>query len=100
MIDARPCSRIIGRALTLGSRPHTTPDNDPDGEHDFGVIDFDGNRVFWKVDLRDQPMQYGSQDPASPAVRTRFMAIMLAGCIAAVLCRWRVSVGADQTRRQ
>jgi len=25
-----------------------TEDNDPHGEHDFGSLDYDGNRIFWK----------------------------------------------------
>lgn len=27
-----------------------TPDNDPHGEHDFGAITIEGEKVFWKID--------------------------------------------------
>jgi hypothetical protein len=27
-----------------------TPDNDPHHEHDFGAVDVDGERLFWKFD--------------------------------------------------
>jgi hypothetical protein len=27
-----------------------TEDNDPYGQHDFGVVDVDEHRVFWKID--------------------------------------------------
>ena len=43
-------------------------DNDPHGEHDFGAIDQDGTRYFWKIDCYDQWMQFGSPDPADPSV--------------------------------
>ena len=55
-----------------------TPDNDPYGEHDFGAVTIEGRRVFWKIDYYDRTMQYGSEDPANPAVTKRVLTIMLA----------------------
>ena len=40
-------------------------DNDPYGEHDFGAFDFEGDRVFWKIDYYDNDMKCGSEDPAA-----------------------------------
>src|ERR1035437_2338759 len=34
-------------------------DNDPYGEHDFGSFDFNGERIFWKIDYYDQNLEYG-----------------------------------------
>jgi len=34
-----------------------TPDNDPHGEHDFGAIAWQPERIFWKIDYYDQGMQ-------------------------------------------
>ena len=53
-------------------------DNDTHGEHDFGAIDQDGIRYFWKLDTCDQWMQFGSPDPADPSVTTRVITIMRA----------------------
>ncbi|MEO5495006.1 MAG: DUF3768 domain-containing protein [Sphingomonas sp.] len=55
-----------------------TADNDPYGEHDFGSIDWEGERVFWKVDYYDTELNRGSPNPADPAATTRVLTIMLA----------------------
>ncbi len=31
-----------------------TEDNDPYGEHDFGSLKFEGQKVFWKIDYYDR----------------------------------------------
>jgi Protein of unknown function (DUF3768) len=53
-------------------------DNDPHSEHDFGAVDFEGNRVFWKIDYYDRSLEHGSEDPANSDITTRVMTIMLA----------------------
>jgi Protein of unknown function (DUF3768) len=55
-----------------------TDDNDPHGEHDFGAIDEAGIRSFWKIDYCDRSTEFGSPDPADPAVTTRILTVMLA----------------------
>jgi hypothetical protein len=55
-----------------------TSDNDPYGEHDFGAVEIDGTRVFWKIDAYDLAEQAGSPDPADPNVTVRVLTIMLA----------------------
>ena len=52
--------------------------NDPYQEHDFGALDFDGEKVFWKIDYYDIECCGGSPDPSDPNVTTRVMTIMLA----------------------
>ena len=55
-----------------------TEDNDPHNEHDFGSIAVNGEKCFWKIDCYDKSMEYGSENPADPAVTTRVLTIMLA----------------------
>ena len=55
-----------------------SPDNDPHGEHDFGAIDHNGTRYFWKIDYYAPDMLHGSEDPADPAKTCRVMTIMQA----------------------
>jgi len=53
-------------------------DNDPHREHDFGRIEHNGERIFWKIDYYDRACKYGSENPADPAQTTRVLTIMLA----------------------
>ena len=55
-----------------------TEDNDPYGEHDFGSIEIEGERVFWKIDYYDRTLTDGSPDPADEAVTCRVLTLMLA----------------------
>ena len=53
-------------------------DNDPYGEHDFGAFDFEGQRIFWKVDCYNKTLDCASPDPTDPSVTVRVLTIMLA----------------------
>lgn len=53
-----------------------TEDNDPYGEHDFGSLEWEGQRVFWKISYYDQSLKYG-EDPLSLDCR-RVLTVMLA----------------------
>jgi hypothetical protein len=53
-----------------------TEDNDPHGEHDFGSLEWEGEKVFWKIDYYDQELRAWC-DPLSPKCR-RIMTVMLA----------------------
>src|SRR5215470_14439249 len=55
-----------------------TEDNDPHGEHDFGIFTLDGLTLNWKIDYYDEDLEYGSPDPADPAVTRRVLTILLA----------------------
>ena len=53
-------------------------DNDPYGEHDFGVVDVGATRCFWKIDCYDRSLRLHSPDAADPAVTVRVLTLMLA----------------------
>ena len=53
-------------------------DNDPWGEHDFGALEIDGERIFFKIDYYDLTRAMHSDDPADPSKTERVMTIMLA----------------------
>lgn len=54
-------------------------DNDPYGEHDFGAIIVDGERLFWKIDYYStEDPDLGSEDPSDESRTARVMTIMLA----------------------
>ncbi|MHA7773859.1 DUF3768 domain-containing protein [Roseibium sp. M-1] len=53
-------------------------DNDPHGEHDCALLDWEGERIMFKIDYYDLSLQYLSDDPADPKVTTRVMTILLA----------------------
>uniref|UniRef100_UPI002FE0DD1E DUF3768 domain-containing protein n=1 Tax=Nereida ignava TaxID=282199 RepID=UPI002FE0DD1E len=55
-----------------------TPNNDPYGEHDFGLLLHGDITIFWKIDTYDVDLQMQSPDPSDPAVTTRVLTIMLA----------------------
>ena len=55
-----------------------THDNDPYDEHDFGALEWNGQRLFWKIDCYDPDLRFGSADPADPTVTARLLTIMLA----------------------
>ena len=55
-----------------------TKDSDPWGEHDFGAFVFEGEKLFWKLDMYDRSLTMGSPNPANDAVTTRVLTIMLA----------------------
>jgi hypothetical protein len=55
-----------------------TEGDDPYGERDFGAFDYDGQKIFWKIDYYDRQLDGGSEDPSNPAVTTRVLTIYLA----------------------
>ncbi|MBW4961559.1 DUF3768 domain-containing protein [Sulfitobacter sp. CW3] len=55
-----------------------TPDNDPYGEHDFGVVTYDEHRISWKIDYYNDDLSAGSSNPADPDVTTRVLTVFLA----------------------
>lgn len=56
-----------------------TEDNDPYGEHDFGVIQHSqAGKIFWKIDYYDASFETGSEDPTDLQKTHRVLTLMLA----------------------
>ena len=52
--------------------------NDPHGEHDFGIFEFEGTSILFKIDYYDANLEFSSPDPANPAITKRVITLMLA----------------------
>ena len=74
-LGAQAQARIIGAVQAFDA---FTPDNDPYGEHDFGNIEVDGEKIFFKFDYYDLNQAMHSDDPADPTKTERVLTIMLA----------------------
>ena len=68
-------ARVI---IAVRSFDQFTDDNDPHREHDFGNIEIEGERYFWKIDYYALDMNGGSENPADPETTTRVLTIMRA----------------------
>ena len=55
-----------------------TKANDPYGEHDFGSFNYNGEKIYWKIDYYDKDYQFYSADPSNPDITNRVMTVMLA----------------------
>jgi hypothetical protein len=53
-------------------------DNDPHGEHDFGAITIQNEKLFFKIDYYDLSLSAHSPDASDPQVTKRILTIMLA----------------------
>jgi hypothetical protein len=64
---------------TLASFAQFDCDSDPHGERDFGVFDFQGRELMWKIDYySDAEFRFGSNDPSNPDVTHRVLTVLLA----------------------
>src|SRR3546814_10922722 len=46
-------------------------DNDPYGERDYGIFEFESATLYWKIDYYDRALAFGSDNPSDPNVTTR-----------------------------
>jgi hypothetical protein len=77
-VNALPIDTKARVLLAVQSFSNFTKDNDPHPEHDFGSIEIDGAKYFWKIDYYDLAMQFGSESPEDPEQTTRVLTIMRA----------------------
>ena len=55
-----------------------TEDNNPHGERDFGSFMYKKEKIFWKIDYKDNAMMYHSPDASDPSQTIRVLTIMKA----------------------
>ena len=67
---------MIDLRLRIAEFDAFTPDNDPYGDHGFGTVEVMGEKLFWKIDLYDRALKYGSDDPADPVQTHRVLTIL------------------------
>lgn len=77
-VQALPQSLLAALLARLKAFELFTDDNDPHGEHDFGAIDLEGQKYFFKIDYYDPNLRQGSEDPADPAKTVRVLTLMRA----------------------
>jgi hypothetical protein len=77
-VQGLPGFDAMALLLALATYDQFDADNDPHGERDFGDLDLFGTELLWKIDYYDADMDYGSPDPADPAVTKRVLTVMLA----------------------
>ena len=53
-------------------------ENDPYGEHDFGALTVQGERILFKIDYLDRALTGHSPDPTDLTVTTWVLTVMLA----------------------
>ncbi len=77
-VEAMPLDQRRSLLQKIRTFDAFSEDNDPHAEHDFGAVDEAGERYFFKIDYYDRKAEFGSPDPADPAVTTRVLTIMRA----------------------
>lgn len=77
-VVALPEAERIAVLLAVRRFDSFDADNDPHGEHEFGVVEVGGRRFFRKIDAYDHAMHGNSPDPIDLAVTARVLTIMLA----------------------
>ena len=71
----RDIARILAKVRNFNN---FTKANDPYNEHDFGSFDYNGEKIYWKIDYYDKSYCYLSENPANPDITNRVLTIMLA----------------------
>ena len=81
LVDSDPVTafvRQIELMAIVASYSAFSEDNNPHGERDFGDFEWRETRCYWKIDYYDRQTEWGSPDPADPAVTCRVLTILRA----------------------
>lgn len=61
---------------SIAEYTYFTPQSDPSGRRDSGILRIGPEHVFWKINYFDSACRGASEDPANPAKTCRMLAIM------------------------
>ncbi len=75
-VAALPDEAIAHLRRTVAEFDAFTEDNDPYGERDFGSIELEGERYFWKIDYYDRSLRFGAEDPTDTSETMRVLTFM------------------------
>ncbi len=62
----------------MAQDPNNGPKHDPTGRNEFGVVNLNNVRYFWKIDYYDRSYTVMSPDPADPLITKRVLTILRA----------------------
>ncbi|MEM9638423.1 MAG: DUF3768 domain-containing protein, partial [Pseudomonadota bacterium] len=77
-VQAKGSAFTLAAVNAVRSFDAFSDENDPWGEHDFGAIELEGEKIFFKIDYYDLSLQYGSDNPANESCTHRVLTILLA----------------------
>jgi hypothetical protein len=76
-LSEQPVPFVFAVLKTIRDATDFPEGDDPYGEHDFGAIEHEGVKVFWKIDYyADAECEHGAETPAQGCYRV--LTVMLA----------------------
>ena len=76
-VHARGAAFVMAALEAVAADETFTPDNDPHGDHGSSAVTVKGVRLWWRIDLYDPDLRFGSERPDDPEATTRVLTIML-----------------------
>ena len=76
MVAALPDEVIASLRCAVASFEDFSEDNDPYRERDFGAVELEGERYFWKIDYYDRSLLFGAEDPTDTSETMRVLTFM------------------------
>lgn len=77
-VGALPDNRKRSLVQAVRTYKNFTQDNDPYGEHDFGIINWEGAEYFWEIVCYDKSLQHLTAHPEDCKRTTRVLTLMRA----------------------
>ncbi len=76
LVTALPDPTVLCLRNAVAHFDAFTEDNDPYGERDFGSVELEGERYFWKIDYYDRSLRFGAEDPSNTSETVRVLTLM------------------------